>query len=133
MNAAIPSLRPRGAGKLRAARRGNIRSYDHHGAAFSWQPPTGLDFRRAALDIEAKAQPSAKHMAERFGLSVDEFLRRWTATEALAKVLNIPVLDFLKERGLAQEASEHWSQPATGVWVRAIAHQSHWAAVAVIL
>jgi hypothetical protein len=112
---------------------GAIRSYDHLGAVFSWEPPLVLSYRRAALDVEAKDQPSVAEMSARHGLTEAEFLRRWVTTEAIAKVLDVPILDYLKKHGLPDQATEAWQQEAAGVWVRALQHPTHWAAVAVLL
>ena len=112
---------------------GAIRSYDHRGVVYSWQPPRSLAYRRAALDVEAKDQPSVAEMSARHGLTKSAFLRRWVTTEAIAKVLDVPILDYLKTHGLPDEATEFWCQNVAGVWVRALKHRTHWAAVAVIL
>jgi hypothetical protein len=112
---------------------GLIRSYDHHGVCFSWQPPPGLSLVRAAIDVEEKSNPSASYMRARFGLSSDAFLKRWTATEALTKVLDQPVLDFVKKHGLSPEADCSWSHHPLGAWLLRIDHQTHWVTVAAIL
>ena len=122
-----------GTGTLFEGRHGAIRSYDHHSAVFSWQPPRRLNLARAAIDVEAKHQPSAAEMAAGFGLSVDEFLARWTATEAVAKVLDVPVLERLKRQGLTEVAADEWRADSSGVWMRNIPHQTHWVTAALIL
>jgi hypothetical protein len=110
-----------------------VRSYDHRGTVYSWQPPQGLVYHRAALDVEAKNQPSVAEMAMRHSLTESAFLRRWVTTEAIAKVMDIPILDYLKTHGLPDEATEAWCETVAGVWVRTLKHRTHCAAVAVIL
>jgi hypothetical protein len=113
--------------------RGPIRSYDHHGVCFSWQPPPGLSLARAAIDVEGMSNPSESYMRARFGLPSDVFLRRWTATEALAKVLDQPILDFVKTHGLSLEAGDCWTRHRLGPWLLRIDHPTHWVTVAAIL
>jgi hypothetical protein len=126
----FPSRSP---GIVHSGVRGSIRSYDHHGVCFSWQPPPGLSLARAAIDVEGKSNPSDRYMRARFGLPSDEFLRRWTATEVLAKVLDQPVLDFVKKRGLSPEADCFWTLHPLGAWLLRIDHPTHWVTVAAIL
>jgi hypothetical protein len=113
--------------------RGSIRSYDHHGVCFCWQPPPRLSLARAAIDVEEKSNPSDSYLGARFGLPSDAFLRRWTATEALAKVLDQPVLDFIKKQGLLLEARCCWTHHPLGPWLLRIDHPTHWVTVAAIL
>lgn len=124
---------PCGAGTLLEGRGAGARSYDHHGAAFRWVPPAGCAARRWALDVEAKDHPAAAGMAARFGLSSDAFLRRWTASEALAKVLDRPILDLVRREGLVCEPGRAWREHQPGMWLRALDHPTHWVAVAVML
>jgi hypothetical protein len=120
-------------GKVRGNAIGTIRSYDHQGVPFSWQPPPSLAFERAAIDVEAKNNPSSRYISAKFGLADDVFLRRWTATEALAKVLDQPVLDFVKMNGLSPEAGSYWARHSMGPWLLRIDHPTHWVTVAAIL
>jgi len=127
---AFPS---RSSGIVQSGVHGSTHSYDHHGVCFCWQPPPGLSLARAAIDVEQKSNPSDRYMPARFGLPSDVFLRRWTATEALAKVLDQPVLDFVKKRGLSPEADYYWTLHPSGAWLLRIDHPTHWVTVAAIL
>ena len=113
--------------------RGRFRSYDHHGEGFHWHPPAGLAFQHAALDAESREAPGVRSMSARFGLPDEAFLKRWTSTEAVAKVLDWPILDFVKRVGLVAEAPFEWSRSDFDVWVRSIEHPNHWVTVALIL
>jgi len=124
---------PCGSGTLLEGRGAGARSYDHRGAVFRWVPPAECPARRWALDVEASDHPAAAAMAARFGLSSDAFLRRWTASEALAKVLDRPILDLVRREGLVCEPSCIWREQQPGVWLRALDHPTHWVAVAVML
>jgi hypothetical protein len=100
---------------------------------FSWLPPAGLELRRAAVDVEAMDCP-ATAFSTRFGLEREVFLQRWTAAEALAKVLDRPILHVLKRHGLGNAAGSRWAyQPDSGVWLRRIHHDTHWVTVAAII
>lgn len=110
---------------------GPIRSYDHTHEVFSWEAPRWLRFQRAAIDVEAKAHPSAQEMASRFGLPPDVFLRRWTASEAQAKALDVPILSFVREEGLAAEATRRWTRNPLGLLVCELVYPTHWVTVAV--
>jgi hypothetical protein len=110
---------------------GAVRSYDHRGQVFSWRAPGGLACERAALDIEAKDSPAIESLSSRFHVRPDEFLRRWTATETLAKVLDLPILELLRRSGLSPEAPLHWTY-REGVWLRRVEMATHWATVAFV-
>jgi len=118
------------AGIVRQGVYGAIRSYDHRGCVFSWQPPAGA-FRRVAIDVEAKDSP-VDAMSRRFGLSPCEFRLRWTTLEAEAKVLDEPVHLLLKRLGLRDAACAGWTRSAAGVWLCLIEHPTHWITVAVV-
>lgn len=109
---------------------GVLGSFDHFGERFYWTPPPGLHFLRAALDVEAKEHPTAAGMGARFRLPADVFLRRWTASEAIAKVIDQPILGFLRTNGLAPAATNEWTLVGKGVWLCAVDHPTHWATVA---
>jgi hypothetical protein len=114
-----------GVGRLNCGLSGPIRSYDHRGVVFSWEPPDDLRFRRAAIDVEAFEVPSIRYMSAHYALSDIVFLRRWTATEVIAKVLNVPILELLKHGGLVEEASHAWSRGPHGVWMRELEYPYH--------
>jgi len=106
-----------------------VRSYDWQGRPFRWRPPWITPGVRCALDVEARDTPGVSWLSSRFALSCDEFLRRWTATEVLAKLSDIPVLMWLETRGLAASPSLEWSSPQSGAWVRAVSHPTHWVTI----
>jgi hypothetical protein len=131
---AVCGAEPFGPGTLIERCGAGARSYDHRGAAFTWVPPAGCAARRWAVDVEAKDHPTASGMVARFGLRPEEFLRRWTASEALAKVLDRPILDLVRREGLVCEPGGGvWREHRPGVWLRALDHPTHWVAVAVML
>jgi hypothetical protein len=115
-----------------AAGHGRIetRSYDCHGRVFIWTPPPTFG-SRIAIDVEHRDTPSLSWMAGRFGLDPASFLRRWTATEVMAKLLDEPILSYLEVRGLADESVPRWTCPQPGLWVRAVQHPTHWVTVGV--
>ena len=120
-------------GILHSHRATGICSYDHTGCLFAWEPPADVRIARAAIDVEAREQASATAMANRFELCSDEFLARWTATEALAKVLDEPILSFLRREGLCPAASCEWQRTQFGAWLRTLEHPTHCITAAVIL
>jgi hypothetical protein len=73
-----------------------VRAYDHHGVQLAWIPPGRGRF---ACDMEHLDRP-CREMAEHFQLAAETFLRRWVATEVMAKLSDVPVLQWLKTRGL---------------------------------
>ncbi len=121
------------AGRLHEGIFGDVRSYDHRGVVFSWEPPHGLAYSRAAVDVEAK-DCRVDAFGARFGLKRADFLARWTALEALAKVTDQPILSALRQYGLQYEATERWTAVhGTNAWLRRIEHSSHWVTVAVVI
>lgn len=112
------------------------RAYDHHGRLFSWQPRMA-GIVRAAIDVEATDSQGHDALRRRYGLAADEFLQRWTATEVVAKLLDQPVLSFLRSYGLVAARFE-WHAPALTlsnsgrapqIWLCNIATASHWIAL----
>jgi hypothetical protein len=60
-------------------------------------------------------------------------LKRWTASEVSAKVLDMPILEFLKVHGLSLDAEQDWNTDSNGVWLRALEHPTHWVTVALLI
>jgi hypothetical protein len=92
-----------------------------------------MKFRRAAIDVEALDAQSVRYFSDRFAVPDRTFLRRWTATEVLAKLLNVPILALLKDGGLSEEAAEQWTEAQHGVWMLAFEHPTHQVTVGVLL
>ena len=80
------------------------RSYTHEGNLLRWFPADD-GYRRRACDIESSGS-GTEWMARRFDLSNEEFLARWVCTEVLAKLRGIPILHWLKTRGLFDQELE---------------------------
>ncbi|MBI3881575.1 MAG: hypothetical protein HY301_16125 [Verrucomicrobia bacterium] len=94
-------LRPPDSHAPRTSR--TARSYDHLGRQLVWSGPRGEDSgTRFVCDVESVA--ASPEMSRRFGLDGREFARRWVVTEVLAKLHDVPVLAWLKQRGLAGAA-----------------------------
>lgn len=72
------------------------RSYDHTGAALAWRAPGGM----GACDVE-RLDKDVADLPERLGVAHETFLRRWVAAEAAAKVRDVPIVLWLKQKGLS--------------------------------
>lgn len=98
---------------------GTARAYDHEGRQLVWSSITFTRGRmRFACDLENRSRPSSD-LARYFGLGKHEFTRRWVVTEVLAKLFDVPVLLWLRQRGLATGPSERvpiyiWESAASG-------------------
>ena len=75
------------------------RAYDHLGNLLSWFPPVGRAAEKFACDLEDCTR-DVSFMASRFGAEPTQFHRRWVASEVLAKLADMPILQWLKTRGL---------------------------------
>ncbi len=76
------------------------RSHLADGRVVSWCPPLppGL---RIAVDAEIADQPVPPALACRFGIDRPElFWPRWTTVEVACKVLDVPIMVWLSQRGL---------------------------------
>jgi hypothetical protein len=76
------------------------RSHLADGRVVSWCPPLppGVRF---AVDAEIADQPVPPALARRFGIDRPEtFWPRWTAVEVACKVLDVPIMVWLSQRGL---------------------------------
>lgn len=100
-------------GRLRARGPGteacsdHARSYDDLGRCWCWEPQT--PHNHMALDVERLTRPLDRGMPQRWAASTpEEFLRRWTMAEVLAKLQMTPVMVWLSNHGLpALPEGEH--------------------------
>ena len=76
-----------------------LRAYDHLGNRLCWLPPSDRNVKKFACDIEDRGR-DVSFMAKQFGVEPAEFHRRWVASEVLAKLANVPILEWIKSRGL---------------------------------
>jgi hypothetical protein len=74
------------------------RSYDHGGACLAWRAPGGA----GACDME-RLDKDPGTLPGSLGVPADGFLDRWVAVEASAKLRDVPMLLWLKRRGLAPD------------------------------
>ena len=76
-----------------------VHAYDHHGNALEWSfgPGTG------ACDVEVW-DPQRKAFAQSWGLTLEEFTARWVKNEVWAKLRNIPILQWVKNRGATESS-----------------------------
>jgi hypothetical protein len=92
-------------------RGGAVRSYLADGTLVQWLPPVDAhpDVVRWAVDAEIGSQPVPDALAARTGVcDPARFWPRWTAIEATAKLLDVPVIVWLAEHGLsARSAAGH--------------------------
>jgi hypothetical protein len=77
---------------------GAAHSYDHLGHQLSWRTPDDVE-ARFACDVESCLRP-ASDLPTFQNLAPEEFVRRWVATEVLAKLCDVPILAWLKQHGL---------------------------------
>lgn len=85
------------------------RSHLADGRIVSWTspPPRGL---RLAIDAEITDQPVPPALARRFGIGDPRrFWPAWTAVEVSCKLRDVPVLIWLRHRGLAPDP-EIWTR-----------------------
>ena len=85
--------------KRHERRTGAAYSYDHLGHQLTWSPAQ-ITAQSIACDVEQHGRDSAQ-IAAHFGMSQRQFLRAWVLTEVLAKLLDVPILSWLKRHGLA--------------------------------
>lgn len=98
------------------------RAYDHLGKQLVWQPAGNS---RCACDVEQAARGSI-WMARQFAVSSPgQFLRDWVCTEALAKLAGIPILVWLKERGLVRSSGSELEFEGATVLVKALPATGH--------
>ena len=90
-------LELRRADERRAVQRALL-SYDARDRMLVWRPGPAVR-GHAACDIEAYDRPVPAPLRPR-GCTALEFFARWTATEVVAKVLQIPVVIWIREQGL---------------------------------
>jgi hypothetical protein len=112
--------------------RPEVHSYDWRGTLFRWRPPVRLANARHALDVEAKDTRGIEWLSKRYDLLPGEFLERWTATEVLAKLYDVPVLSWLADYGLASApCGKDWTL-LHGAWVRSVQHPTHCISIGVM-
>jgi hypothetical protein len=89
------------------------RSYDRYGSCFSLQAPPDLFPKALALDIEARDTAVPSMLYSLSGCKgTDEFWAIWTRSEVAAKLLNIPILAWIRTHGLLstiEKNSPHFS------------------------
>lgn len=81
-----------------------MRSYLPDGRVVSWRGPG-----QGVLDAELADQPVPRALAARYG--AHDFWVRWTRSEALAKLADVPIVVWLRKHGLD-------AQPPAGVDLR---------------
>jgi hypothetical protein len=86
------------------------RSHLSDGRAVAWVGPVP-DGARLAVDAELASATPPTALQSRYG--GDDFWRRWTRTECLAKLAGVPVLTWLGRHGLD-------AVPSAGVVVRSL-------------
>jgi hypothetical protein len=87
---------------------------------------------RHAIDVEARDTRGIEWLSKRFDVLPGEFLKRWTATEVLAKLYDVPVLSWLAAHGLASApCDEDWTL-LHGAWVRSVQHPTHCISIGVM-
>ena len=75
------------------------RAYDHLGNRLRWFPPAALGVRKSACDLEDCSR-DVSFMAAQLGVEPAQFHQRWVASEVLAKLADMPILEWLKTHGL---------------------------------
>lgn len=81
---------------------GVVRSYDSSGNVLIWQEyDRGVPAAYRACDVEQESDFCGE-MAALLGVKERNFHRSWVFTEVLAKLLNIPILIWLKRFGLIE-------------------------------
>lgn len=75
------------------------RSHDHVGATLAWRVPPGV---RGACDME-RLDKDVGTLPALLGAAADGFVQDWVAAEASAKVLEVPIVLWLKTRGLTAD------------------------------
>lgn len=80
----------------------SARSYLADGSGVAWLVPQALhEHGRFAVDIE-RVSPVRPILQRRFGMtSPSEFAQAWTRAEVCAKLLDIPIVVWLKHYGLS--------------------------------
>ena len=77
-------------------------SVDHRGSRIIWSTDGA---QTAACDLE-HCERECNELAHIFGASSsNELLRRWVISESLAKIANVPILLWIRSKGLASVSS----------------------------
>lgn len=69
------------------------------GTLLCWTPEL-LPGERVAIDAEYSTQPVPEPLARRFGSQSGDFWGVWTAVEVSCKLRDVPLLAWLRQRGL---------------------------------
>jgi hypothetical protein len=80
-------------------------SYDAFGTKYRWIPVKLTSRSRFGFDIEHRNTVVNLDAFHKFDGSKTEFLFAWTSAEAMAKMLDIPILLFVKNQGLVKVPS----------------------------
>ena len=91
-------IRP-AAPRIACAAAAGPRAYDHLGNLLSWFPSADFSVKKFACDIEDCSR-DISFMASSLGVEATRFHRGWVASEVLAKLADMPILQWLKTRGL---------------------------------
>jgi hypothetical protein len=75
------------------------RAYDHLGNRLCWFPPANFGVQKLACDLEDCSR-DVSFMAWQFGVAPAQYHERWVTTEVLAKLADMPMLEWLKTHGL---------------------------------
>ena len=78
--------------------RGILHSYDFMNRVLLWKPHR-TDGHRCACDIE-HSRTNCDDIARILQCESEGFLARWVCTEVVSKILKIPVIQWVKRRGL---------------------------------
>lgn len=77
-----------------------VRAYDHRGRRLLWKPPDDAASSFAACDVECRDR-DCLFLATRLATPPTAFPIAWVATEVQAKLADVPVLIWLRDRGLS--------------------------------
>ena len=75
------------------------RAYDHLGNCLRWFPSANLGVKKFACDLEDCSR-DVSFLAAQFGVAPAQFHQRWVASEVLAKLADVPILQWLKTHSL---------------------------------
>lgn len=85
------------------------RSYDHAGHQLVWQSPQSAYGQRVACDVESDGR-DCSFLAAHFGVAEDDFCVAWVATEVLAKLAGLPILQWLATHGLVRPPADGFAE-----------------------
>ena len=79
------------------------RAYDHLGNRLAWALPRG---QVGACDVERQTG-TRSWLANAYGMSDQAFLASWVQTETVAKMLDVPIMTYVRAQGLIQASEAH--------------------------